>query len=74
MAFQLPTPVSVVDLTVKTEKPTSYEEICQKMKNIRSSGGILEYTEDEVVSADLFVPRIFYFRCRFRYRTGDMLN
>ena len=33
MAFRVPTPtVSVVDLTVKTEKPTSYEEICQKMK------------------------------------------
>jgi glyceraldehyde 3-phosphate dehydrogenase len=33
MAFRVPTPtVSVVDLTVKTEKPTSYKEICQKMK------------------------------------------
>ena len=33
MAFRVPTPtVSVVDLTVKTEKETSYEEICQKMK------------------------------------------
>ena len=31
MAFRVPTPtVSVVDLTVKTERPTSYEEICQK--------------------------------------------
>ena len=31
MAFQVPTPtVSAVDLTVKTEKSTSYEEICQK--------------------------------------------
>ena len=55
MAFRVPTPtVSVVDLTVKTEKPTSYEEICQKMKEAASSSlsGILEYTEDEVVSAD----------------------
>ena len=33
MAFRVPTPtVSAVDLTVKTEKSTSYEEICQKMK------------------------------------------
>ena len=33
MAFRVPTPtVSVVDLTVKTKKSTSYEEICQKMK------------------------------------------
>ena len=55
MAFRVPTPtVSVVDLTVKTEKTTSYDEICQKMKEASegSLNGILEYTEDEVVSAD----------------------
>ncbi|MCC5807773.1 MAG: type I glyceraldehyde-3-phosphate dehydrogenase [Opitutales bacterium] len=55
MAFRVPTPtVSVVDLTVKTEKPTSYKEICQKMKEAAEGPlkGILEYTEDEVVSAD----------------------
>ncbi|MDG1138738.1 MAG: type I glyceraldehyde-3-phosphate dehydrogenase [Opitutales bacterium] len=55
MAFRVPTPtVSVVDLTVKTEKSTSYEEICQKMKEAStgSLSGILEYTEDEVVSTD----------------------
>jgi len=56
MAFRVPTPtVSVVDLTVKTEKPTSYEEICQKMKEASESGslkGYLGYTEDEVVSSD----------------------
>src|SRR5690606_24011520 len=33
MAFRLPVPdVSVVDLTVKLQKPASYEEICAKMK------------------------------------------
>lgn len=55
MAFRVPTPtVSVVDLTVKTEKSTSYEEICAKMKEAAtgSLSGILEYTEDEVVSTD----------------------
>lgn len=55
MAFRVPTPtVSVVDLTVKTEKSTSYEEICAKMKDAASGSlsGILEYTEDEVVSTD----------------------
>lgn len=55
MAFRVPTPtVSVVDLTVKTEKETSYEEICQKMKEASEGElkGILEYTEDEVVSSD----------------------
>ena len=55
MAFRVPTPtVSVVDLTVKTEKSTSYEEICAKMKEAATGtlSGILEYTEDEVVSTD----------------------
>ena len=55
MAFRVPTPtVSVVDLTVKTEKETSYEEICQKMKEAAEGElkGILEYTSDEVVSSD----------------------
>jgi len=55
MAFRVPTPtVSVVDLTVKTEKETSYEEICQKMKEAAEGSlkGVLEYTEDEVVSSD----------------------
>jgi len=55
MAFRVPTPtVSVVDLTVKTEKRTSYEEICQKMKEASEGSlkGILGYTEDEVVSSD----------------------
>src|SRR5206468_5442663 len=33
MSFRVPTPtVSVVDLTVKTVKPTSYKEICAAMK------------------------------------------
>jgi glyceraldehyde 3-phosphate dehydrogenase len=55
MAFRVPTPtVSAVDLTVKTEKPTSYEEICAKMKEASDGplAGILEYTGDEVVSSD----------------------
>jgi len=55
MSFRVPTPtVSAVDLTVKTEKSTSYEEICQKMKEASegSLAGILDYTGDEVVSSD----------------------
>ena len=55
MSFRVPTPtVSVVDLTVKTTKATSYEAICEKMK-AASEGelkGILGYTTDEVVSSD----------------------
>jgi len=55
MAFRVPTPtVSVVDLTVKTEKATSYKEICAAMKKASETylKGILEYTEDEVASSD----------------------
>ena len=55
MALRVPTPtVSVVDLTVKTEKATSYEAICAAMKAAAEGEmkGILGYTEDEVVSSD----------------------
>jgi glyceraldehyde 3-phosphate dehydrogenase len=55
MAFRVPTPtVSAVDLTVKTEKSTSYEEICATIKAAAEGPlkGILEYTEDQVVSSD----------------------
>jgi glyceraldehyde 3-phosphate dehydrogenase len=55
MSFRVPTPtVSVVDLTVKTVKETSYKEICAAMKKASETylKGILKYTEDEVVSSD----------------------
>ena len=55
MAFRVPTPtVSVVDLTVKTTKDTSYAEISAAMKKASETylKGILEYTNDEVVSSD----------------------
>jgi len=55
MAFRVPTPtVSVVDLTVRTNKDTSYKEISEAMKKASQTylKGILEYTEDEVVSTD----------------------
>src|SRR6476659_1501346 len=55
MAFRVPTPtVSVVDLTVRTTKDTSYAEICAAMKRASETymKGILGYTEDEVVSSD----------------------
>jgi len=55
MAFRVPTPtVSVVDLTVRTVKETSYAEISAAMKKASETylKGILGYTEDEVVSSD----------------------
>lgn len=55
MAFRVPNAdVSVVDLTVKLEKETSYEEIKKTFKAASENElkGILGYTEDLVVSQD----------------------
>jgi glyceraldehyde 3-phosphate dehydrogenase len=55
MAFRVPTAtVSVVDLTARTVKETSYKDICAAMKRASETylKGILGYTEDEVVSSD----------------------
>jgi glyceraldehyde 3-phosphate dehydrogenase len=55
MAFRVPTTnVSVVDLTVRLQKDTSYEEISKKIKEASEGQmkGILGWTEDEVVSSD----------------------
>ena len=55
MSFRVPTPtVSVVDLTVRTVKETSYKAICAAMKNASETylKGILAYTTDEVASSD----------------------
>ncbi|CAH8283162.1 glyceraldehyde 3-phosphate dehydrogenase [Mariniflexile fucanivorans] len=56
MAFRVPTPdVSVVDLTVRTEKAASWEEVKAVLKKASESGdlkGVLGYTEEAVVSQD----------------------
>jgi glyceraldehyde 3-phosphate dehydrogenase len=55
MSFRVPVAdVSVVDLTVRLEKPASYDEIKKAMKEPSEGDlkGILGYTEDEVVSSD----------------------
>ena len=55
MSFRVPVAdVSVVDLTVRLEKETSYDEICAAMKTASENElkGILGYTEDDVVSTD----------------------
>ncbi len=55
MAFRVPTAnVSVVDLTVRLQKETSYEEIKKVMKQHADTDmkNILGYTEDNVVSQD----------------------
>lgn len=55
MAFRVPTPdVSVVDLTVRTEKSASWEEVKAALKKASENelNGVLGYTEEAVVSQD----------------------
>merc|ERR1712084_109357 len=55
MAFRVPTPdVSVVDLTCNLAKEASYDEIVAAIKEAAAGdmAGILDWTEDEVVSTD----------------------
>ena len=57
MAFRVPTlDVSVVDLTCRLEKSTTYEEICAAIKEASEGEmkGILGYTDDLVVSSDFY--------------------
>ena len=74
MAFRVPTlDVSVVDLTVRLEKATTYEEICAKIKEASegSMKGILGYTDEDVVSSDFISdPRTSIFDAK----AGIMLN
>ena len=56
MAFRVPTPdVSVVDLTFRSAKETSIEEIDGLMKKASETylKGFLEYSKEELVSTDL---------------------
>jgi glyceraldehyde 3-phosphate dehydrogenase len=55
MSFRVPVAdVSVVDLTVRLEKPATYEDIKKAMKDASEGElkGILGYTEEDVVSQD----------------------
>jgi glyceraldehyde 3-phosphate dehydrogenase len=56
MSMRVPTSnVSVVDLTVRIEKPASYDEIKAAIKEAAEGPlkGVLAYTEDDVVSSDM---------------------
>ena len=74
MSFRVPTlNVSVVDLTCRLEKATTYDEIKAVMKNASENElkGILGYTEDAVVSSDFIGdPRTSIFDAG----AGIMLN
>lgn len=56
MSFRVPTlDVSVVDLTARLSRPTTYEDICNCIKKASTTPewkGVLGYTEDAVVSTD----------------------
>ena len=74
MAFRVPTTdVSVVDLTVRTEKGATYEEIKATFKEASEGAykGIISYTEDDVVSQDYVGSP---YTCNFDAEAGIALN
>jgi len=74
MAFRVPTTdVSVVDLTVRTVKSSTYEEVKLLFKNAAAGAyrGIIDYVEDAVVSQD-FVSNAN--TCNFDAGAGIALN
>merc|ERR1712060_126083 len=55
VAFRVPTPdVSVVDLTCRLQKPATYKDIVDKIKEAAAGPmkGVLDWTDEEVVSTD----------------------
>jgi glyceraldehyde 3-phosphate dehydrogenase len=74
MAFRVPTAnVSVVDLTCRLAKSASYEEIKATLKAASEGAmkGIIEYTEDDVVSSDFIGDPC---TCVFDAKAGIALN
>ncbi|HSM63833.1 MAG TPA: type I glyceraldehyde-3-phosphate dehydrogenase [Gillisia sp.] len=74
MAFRVPTAdVSVVDLTVRTEKATTYEEIKKAFKEAAEGEykGVISYTDEEVVSQDYVSDP---HTCNFDAGAGIALN
>lgn len=74
MAFRIPTAdVSVVDLTVRTEKSATYEEVKQAFKEAAQGEykGVISYTEEAVVSQDFVTDA---HTCNFDAEAGIALN
>lgn len=75
MAFRVPTTdVSVVDLTVRLSKETTYAAICDAIKQAAQTGamkGLIQYTDEEVVSSDFIGSE---FSCIFDKGAGIALN
>merc|ERR1711998_521520 len=74
MAFRVPTPdVSVVDLTCRLEKGAKYDDIVAAIKEYAAGPmkGVLDWTEDEVVSTDFVSCK---FSSIFDVNAGISLN
>ena len=74
MSFRVPTnDVSVVDLTARLCRPTTYKEICEAVEEASRTTmkGIVTYTRDEVVSSDM---RGESHTCVFDENAGIMLD
>ena len=74
MAFRVPTPdVSVVDLTVRLSRDTTYEEIASVMDAAAKGDlkGILATTDEELVSSDFIGS---HYSCIFDKLAGIALN
>ncbi len=76
MAIRVPThDGSLVDLTFSTTKETTVEEINQVMKNVAENElkGILEYSEDPLVSTDIVGnPHSSIFDAKSTMKTGKL--
>ena len=74
MAFRVPTAdVSVVDLTARLSRTTTYAEICYAVRHASETymKDIIGYTTDQVVSTDLIADRS---PCVFDEKAGIMLD
>ena len=74
MSFRVPTlDVSVVDLTCRLKKPTTYENIVKAVKKATKNemAGILGWTEDAVVSSDFIGESQ---TCVFDVNSGIMIS
>merc|ERR1712080_317227 len=66
--------VSVVDLTIKLQKPSNYEDVVKKIQEAAdgSMKGILGYTDDQIVSTDfLGDPRSSIFDIKAGIQLSD---
>ncbi|HZH69595.1 MAG TPA: type I glyceraldehyde-3-phosphate dehydrogenase [Flavobacteriaceae bacterium] len=74
MAFRVPTAdVSVIDLTVRTDKSVSFEDLKKTIKKASETNykGFVAYTEDDVVSQDFISDKHI---CTFDAKASIALN